>query len=742
MLTNISYNHKLKAGFGIVLLLFIAVMVIYQFTIKKTIVKYNYLIDSIVKIEILTEEVISKLANCQKDLISFLHYNDENQAERLRLHIKSLQNKTLEINELTKTQHFFNEEKISDEILTILTTYSNLAYKIIESKNKIGLDNNSGLLKKHEQAAQNLSYATHQHMLSEYYILLLRLKTVEAQYVIEGTKNTKDAVFEIIKEYQNTINTNKLDIWETASDALSENLVEYAKEFKKFATNYSHKDINSKPYKNLLLNYEDTSSMMQNMYLESARQFMLEIRLNEKNYFISGSSEDAEKTLETIKKITKTVYASKMDIDFKTEMENYLIEYQNSFKLIIEENKVIESLKADILVSVSRTEELVDILNNSLKNKLNSLSEETDLKAKESVQKAFLIGCIAVLFGIIMGLVLIRSITNPLNRAVEIADGIAAGDLNQKFNIGGSDEIGQLGKSLSFMVTRLKATQDEIEANVSNKTSILNKVSEAATNINSEAKQVSILSDSLLLNSTDQASLIHKIHKTVSDIETQTRFNADNSTQASLLVASALSEVQNGVVKVQEMLTAMNNINNSSEAIAKIISTIDAIAFQTNLLALNAAVEAARAGKHGKGFAVVAQEVRNLAARSAQAASLTTELIENSIEKVVKGNDIAANTAEALNSIDTSVSKANDLVGEITVASNEQAKSISNVNKTLSKVNTVTTKNKTNAENVARTAKEFSVQAGNLTELLDTEQSYDMIPVNTDKTLVLKSPAD
>lgn len=99
------------------------------------------------------------------------------------------------------------------------------------------------------------------------------------------------------------------------------------------------------------------------------------------------------------------------------------------------------------------------------------------------------------------------------------------------------------------------------------------------------------------------------------------------------------------------------------------------------------------------------------------------------------------NTAEALNSIDASVSKANVLVSEITLASNDQAKNISNVNKTLSKINTVTTKNKTNAEDIARTAKEFSVQAGNLTQLLDTEQSYDIVvPVYVNKTLIVKSP--
>ncbi len=248
---------------------------------------------------------------------------------------------------------------------------------------------------------------------------------------------------------------------------------------------------------------------------------------------------------------------------------------------------------------------------------------------------------------------------------------------------------------------------------------VLGNISEAAEQVSSGSRQVSDGSQTLSQGSTEQASAIEELTASMAEIADQTKQNAVNANQANQFAEDAKENAIKGNQQMKEMLNSMAEINDSSANISKIIKVIDDIAFQTNILALNAAVEAARAGQHGKGFAVVAEEVRNLAARSAEAARNTTDLIEGSIQKVTTGTVLANNTADALNDIVNMVEKAADLVGNIAEASNVQASGVSQINKGIEQVSQVVQNNSATAEESAAASEELSGQAELLKNMVE-----------------------
>ena len=236
-------------------------------------------------------------------------------------------------------------------------------------------------------------------------------------------------------------------------------------------------------------------------------------------------------------------------------------------------------------------------------------------------------------------------------------------------------------------------------------------LSEGAEQVSSASSQVSSASQTLAEGASGQASSLEETSSSLEEISSMTKRNSENTLKANELAKEARAAADKGVGDMSTMATAMEAIKVSSDDIAKIIKTIDEIAFQTNILALNAAVEAARAGEAGMGFAVVADEVRNLAQRCAQAAKETSGKIEGALVKTGQGVEITAKVAAALNEIVTKVRQVDELVAEVAGASREQTDGIVQINQAVGQMDKVTQSNAATAEESAAAAEELNSQA-------------------------------
>jgi methyl-accepting chemotaxis protein len=328
-------------------------------------------------------------------------------------------------------------------------------------------------------------------------------------------------------------------------------------------------------------------------------------------------------------------------------------------------------------------------------------------------------------------------VSRPLHSAMLVAQRIASGDLGVPSAQQERGEAGLLMRAMHGMNDKLVTMIASVRAGADTLSSGAGEIASSSLNLSARTEQ--------------QAAALEETASSMEELTATVKQNADHAHQASKLAVSASEVAVKGGEVVSEVVGTMASINESSRRIAEIIGVIDGIAFQTNILALNAAVEAARAGEQGRGFAVVASEVRNLAQRSASAAREIKALIDDSVDKVSAGTQLADKAGNTMNEVVSSVKRVTEIIGEIAAASAEQTTGIEQVNQAIAAMDQVTQQNAALVEESAAAAASMRDQAGALKHTInsfgaDTEQArpaaqIHLVASNPGKPVAVKGPA-
>ncbi|GGC62181.1 methyl-accepting chemotaxis protein [Undibacterium terreum] len=439
--------------------------------------------------------------------------------------------------------------------------------------------------------------------------------------------------------------------------------------------------------------------------------------------FIATDKGHAAKIQESISANKKIIADSLLILEkliYTTEGKNLLTAIKESRALyldsygkvaaLLEQNMHDEAAALMKGETLARMENLIDKIE-TLSVQQDKLVEKGNAEMSASVGTSrfwlLTLGSLSLVIGVIVATLIRRKLTRQLggepDYVIQVADRIAAGDLDARIDI---DEKNQA--SILYAIRMMRNSLRTIVADVRNGASLIATAS----------SQIAVGNQDLSSRTEEQASSLEETASAMEELNGTVKHNAQNADQANKLVINASGVAVKGGEVVSNVVNTMRAINESSRKIVDIISVIDGIAFQTNILALNAAVEAARAGEQGRGFAVVASEVRNLAQRSAAAAKEIKVLITESVDQVDAGTRLVDAAGQTMAEIVNSVQSVSDIMSEISVASNEQSRGIGQANQAISQMDGVTQQNAALVEEAAAAAHSLQEQARQLTKVI------------------------
>ncbi len=662
---------KLVGGFGIVLLLFVCVMVIYHATVKNTSTNFNTLMDVNVAIADKASQIQTLMKQCRIEEKDFLSSLDKKYLDRLEKNIKLLKEKAEQITIMAKNAQNSAMAKTAQEISKFVASYSKSFNELVLSYEHRGLDSKSGLRGKFEEAAllfvKEMAYVD----VEDIYVHMLKLVQLQNEYGLTRDPDYLIQLDTVAKAYPDVIAKSKAEE-EMIKDTLKEVLSNYRQTLEKLI-GASTDELRQTHFETLREIISEIDEVFNVSYLPNAKPLILQVRSSEKDYMLFGGQEYVTKAHQAIDTLAKAINDSAIIEDYKKNSHQYLSEYRTAFDALVSEDQKIADLYTGMTDAVNSIEPLTLALYLDAGKLAKDGALDVNTKAVSRARIALMIGICAIILGFGLSFIITRLITQPIIKAVDFSKQMSTGNFTQKLDIDQKDEIGTLSNALNGIVSNLGGMIKNISEDVITLSSSSENLNGISEHMSTGTKDIAAKFTSVAGATEEMSSSLNSFAATIEQMSTNLG-SVNSATEQNTITINEIAKDSDQAQKISEKAVDqakeasedMRRLGEAAADIGTVTETIINISGQTNLLALNATIEAARAGEAGKGFTVVANEIKELASQTADA----TKAINVKINGI---QETTSNTIKGIEQVTAIILEINETISKIAGAISEQS---------------------------------------------------------------------
>jgi len=678
MFQSLKLRTKLLAGFGIVLALLLVVVGIFQLSMSTSVSGFTGLMHEEVSIQLHAQTAEAFMLQCRRNEKDFLMRKDLKYKGRLADNLAKVVDNADAIVPLAQAIDNAELAGLAKSIKGAAADYQTSFNDLIAAWEKRGLDHKSGLQGTFRTIVKDAEAVFKEHEIQDLYLDFLLMRRWEKDFHRTGAAKYRKRMTATQQDFAKAL--------ESKPDTPPLQLI--GTEFGRYQSAFNHFASSGAGYEAVRDAAGTMEKAIKAIYVPDVKGLLLMIRRGEKDYLLRGSESYVKKTHAALEKLYAAFESSEADEEHIVDAARIVKEYKTAFDALVAEDEHIKETIAKMREAVHGIEPVVDKIAVDANALALAKAESVESNATAMGMTAMLVGLVAIVAGVLIALMIMRSIlkqlgTDPID-LVDVTQQIAAGRLGVEFS--GTYEMNSVYGAMQAMAEKLSE--------------VLNTVTAAASNVASGSEELSATAETVSQGANQQAAGIEEVSSSVEEMVSSIAQNSENAVETEKISQQASRDAEEGGEAVTETVAAMRDI-------AEKISIIEEIARQTNLLALNAAIEAARAGEQGKGFAVVAAEVRKLAERSGAAAAEISELSTNSVA-------VAEKAGTMLDKMVPDIQKTSELIQEISAASREQSEGVGQINSGIQNLDVTVQQNASSSEELASTAEELSGQAQQL----------------------------